>query len=98
MIEYLHNAIRMVAGQDTPIYAFFGNDDGTFVSEDCWLMLHNPDGSMLAAVEGSYNEESGQWTFDLPASLTTGLSGRYWYCFQHDNANLCFKQPLYLLA
>lgn len=97
MIEYLHDAIRAVAGQDMPIYALFGNDDGSFVSEDCWFMLHDKDGSMLAAVEGSFNAETGQWTFDVPASVTAGLSGRYWYCFQHEGSNLCFKQPFYLV-
>lgn len=97
MIEYLHNAIRAVAGQEAEVQAFFANSDGTFISEGVAFMLHSPDGKMIAAVEGLFNTETGQWKFIVPADATKGLKGRYWYCFQHDGANLCFLQPFYLM-
>lgn len=97
MIEYLHNAIRTVAGQKADVKAFFANEDGTFMSEDVSFMLHDPDGNLIVRVEGSFNAETGQWTFDVPAEATVGHKGRYWYCFQHEGANLCFLQPYYLL-
>ena len=97
MIEYLHTAIRAVAGQTATVYAFFANDDGSFVSDGVVFMLHDQDGSHLAHVDGSFNAETGQWTFDVPAEATAGRKGRHWYCFQHDNANLCFLQPDYLV-
>lgn len=97
MIEYLYDAIRIVAGQDTPVYAVFANDDGSFVSEGCKFVIHRPDGEMIVAVDGTFNPETGQWTFDVPGEATEGLSGRYEYCFQHDGSNLCFRKPFYLM-
>lgn len=97
MIEYLHNAIRAIAGQEESVYAFFANNDGTFISEGVAFMLHGPDGEMVAAVEGNFNAETGQWTFNVPAEATKGRKGRHWYCFQHDHKNLCFLQPYYLM-
>lgn len=97
MIEYLYDAIRATAGQDVPVYATFANDDGTFMSEGVVFMLHNPDGSHLATVEGSYNAETGQWTFTVPGKVTAGRTGRHLYCFQQDGSELCFKKPYYLM-
>ncbi len=96
MIEYLHNAIRAISGQEATVYAYFANDDGTFLNEDCVFMLHDPSGNVIASVDGVFNGETGQWSFDVPAEATMGHKGRYWYCFQHDNTNLCFLQPYYL--
>ena len=97
MIEYLYDAIRAVAGQDTEVYALFANGDGTFVSEGCKFVLHKPGGEMIAEVEGEYNPETGQWTFNVPGEATKGLKGRFKYCFQHDGSNLCFLKPFYLV-
>jgi len=97
MIEYLHNAIRAVAGQEAEVQAFFANTDGSFMSENVAFMLHGPDGEMIAAVEGNFNAETGQWTFNVPAEATKGRKGRHWYCFQHNHTNLCFLQPYYLM-
>ena len=97
MIEYLYDAIRAVAGQTVPVYATFANDDGTFVSEGVVFMLHGPDGKHIATVEGSYNAETGQWTFDVPGEATAGRTGRHFYCFQHEGVNMCFLKPYYLM-
>ena len=96
MIEYLFNAIRAVAGQDLTIEAKITDDSGAEIVEGCALMLHFEDDTMYAA-EGTYYADIQRWQFTIPADVTKGLSGRYFYCIQHNGANLCFKEPIYLL-
>ena len=60
-------------------------------------MLHTPDGGHLATVEGEFNAETGQWTFNVPAEATAGHKGKYLYCFQHEGTNMCFLKPYYLM-
>lgn len=95
MIEYLYDAIRAVAGQDIAISAVITNDDNEPITENCNLVLHFKDGSMFVA-PGLYMPEVEQWTFNVPASATTGRQGRHSYCIQHDGINLCFTEPFYL--
>jgi hypothetical protein len=98
MIEYLHNAIRAVAGQPIGVAATITDDTtGLPIEENCSLMLHDKDGSMLAEVKGNYLAELDLWEFTIPSAATTGLTGRYWYCIQHSGNNLCFKEPIYLV-
>ncbi len=98
MIEYLYDAIRVVAGQDLAIRAVIDNDENDEpITENCNLVLHFKDGSMFVA-PGLYDPEVNQWTFNVPGTATAGQSGRHQYCLQHDGANLCFKKPMYLLA
>lgn len=93
MIEYLYDAIRASAGQPIIITADIQND-GTSLTEGCGLMLHS-DSEMLCRVEGVYDGE--MWSFTIPAEITEGLKGRYWYCICYDNTQLCFKEPIYLV-
>lgn len=91
MIEYLYNTIR-VAGQGIEtIVAQVGDNDGNPITEGVKLMIHNDD-EMLFSVDGEYVD--GIWHF--PVS-TKGLTGRYWYCICHQDAQLCFKQPIYFM-
>lgn len=96
MIEYLYNAIRATAGQDITIAARITekNED---ITTGCGLMLHDKKGGLLTTVDGNYTEAEGIWNFTITADVTSGLKGRYWYCICHDNSNLCFKQPIYLV-
>lgn len=96
MIEYLLNAIRMTAGEENAVFARISEDTDP-ISTGCSFALHAQDGSMLAAVPGEYMELDNLWKFTIPAELTKGLSGRYWYCFQHEGQSLCFQEPLYLV-
>lgn len=97
MIEYLYDAIRAVAGQPIGIAASISNDDtGEPITNDCNLVLHDKNGEMIYKAKGEYLAEIDTWHFELPASATTDLSGRYWYCIQHSGSNLCFKNPIYL--
>jgi hypothetical protein len=95
MIEYLYDAIRAVAGQDFEVNAVVSNADGSLVSEGCVLVIH--DGDRMIKAPGTYNAESGMWSFIVPSSSTVGMNGRYMYCIMRNNTNLCFKQPIYLV-
>lgn len=98
MIEYLHDAIRATAGQEIAVAAEITDDNGDSIFEGCHIMLYAPDRETLVATfDGTYNAEKNEWTFIIPGEATEGLHGRYWYCICYFNANLCFKQPVYLV-
>lgn len=98
MIEYLYDAIRAVAGQDFTVSAMITDDEENVITDSCCFMLHDEDGeTVIASVEGVYNQDFMLWEFTIPADVSMGLKGRYWYCIMHDDSNLCFKQPIYLV-
>lgn len=94
MIEYLYDCILATADTDTEITAKITDEAGSFITENCSLMLHSKDEEMIATIEGNYLTD-GIWEFVIPKSLTLGKEGRYWYCICHSDSNLCFKQPIY---
>lgn len=94
MVEYLYDAIRATAGQDIPVVAKITDEEGTIIAEGCGLMLHD-ENAMIAKINGAFDGE--QWIFTIPADMTEGKHGRYWYCICHHDMNLCFKQPIYLV-
>lgn len=94
MVEYLYNAIRATAGQDIPVVAIITDENNAVVSEGCGLMLHDNE-TMIVKIDGAFDGE--QWIFNIPANVTEGRHGRYWYCICHHDMNLCFKQPIYLV-
>lgn len=96
MIEYLYDAIRAVAGQDITVSATITDDAGYFITEGCEFTIHSDDGELYTA-QGIYIAEEGTWAFAIPAEVTKGLKGRYWYCIRHSGINICFKQPMYLI-
>ena len=96
MVEYLYDAIRAVAGQDILVGAYITDDEERLITEGCSIMVHGADRD-ICAVDGKYNPESQMWEFTIPGEQTLGLKGRYFYCIQHKDSNLCFKQPLYLV-
>ena len=96
MIEYLYTAIRAHAGNDIIIAADITDDNGADITEGCTLVLHDKDkNTMIAEIDGSYSD--GEWTFFIPAAITKGLDGRYWYCIRNNGNALCFKEPIYLV-
>lgn len=96
MIEYLYNAIRALAGNDIAITAAITDDSGIAITENCSLMFHDKDReTMIATIPGNYVND--EWLFIIPAELTKGLNGRYWYCIKHENSSLCFIEPIYLV-
>lgn len=93
MIEFLYNAIRATAGENIVIAAKITDEDGANITESCHVMLYD-DLILLATVDGTFDGD--EWEFVIPADVTSGRIGRYWYCICANNNSLCFKQPLYL--
>lgn len=98
MIEYLYDAIRAVANMEITVEAYITDENEEIITEGCSFVLHDKTGAkMLLKKNGSYLPEFGVWQFTLAPEETKGLSGKYLYCIQHNNSNLCFKQPIYLV-
>ena len=98
MVEYLYDAIKAVAGQEIVINAFITNEKEETITENCSLVLYDQDGdTMLIKVPGVYLPKDFIWEFRVPAEITMGLKGRYWYYIMNSDSNLCFKQPIYLV-
>lgn len=95
MIEYLYNCIRATAGENVGITAIITNADGEQITEHSHIMLFDKDDTLLATIDGEYVAELGNWQFTLPAELTKGKCGRYWYRICTTDDSLCFKQPIY---
>lgn len=99
MVEYLYDTIRAVSGQEIKINAYITDENENIISEGCYFVLHDGTGNeMLLRKNGNYVSESLCWEFLLAPEETKGLNGKYFYCIQHEDSNLCFKQPIYLLA
>lgn len=97
MIEYLHNAIRATSGEDIEIMADITTKTGEPITEGCHLMLYDKDKeALVVTIDGEYLEGT-EWLFNIPAEITKGLYGRYWYCVCHHEDKLCFKEPVYLV-
>lgn len=97
MIEYLYDAIRASAGHDIEIGAMITDANQELITTGCSLVLHNPDHSELYTASGEFQDFNSMWQFKIPADITKGLRGRYWYCIRHNHDDLCFKQPIYLV-
>lgn len=96
MVEYLYNCIRATAGDKVEISAIIETDAGEPITEHCHIMLFDKDNlTLLSTIDGQYVEETGLWQFALPAELTAGKLGRYWYRICAREGSLCFKQPIY---
>lgn len=98
MVEYLYNGIRTTSGSTAKIQAVITEDNGNFITNDCKFVLHDKDGGeMIKEVEGTYDENTNEWSFVISAEITKELKGRFWYCIKHTGANICFKQPIYFV-
>lgn len=95
MIEYFYDAIKASAGKEICIAARVSTENGTTLTDQCHLTLSREDGSTVVSVVGSLLDDA--WQFVIPADATEGLRGRFWYCICTNDADLCFKQPFYLV-
>lgn len=94
MIEYIGNAIKVTAGENTCIVAKASDAMGTQLAA-CMFCLFD-DKEKLFMVDGVFN--GSVWEFYVPAEATATLRGRYWYavCDETDTS-LCFKNPIYFM-
>lgn len=98
MTEYLYDAIRATSGQEIIITAYITDDEEKLITEDCYLVLYDMTGEIIMArVAGNFLNDFQMWEFRLAADATEGCKGRFWYQISHNEANLCFKQPIYLV-
>ncbi len=98
MVEYLYDAIRAVAGQEIVVNAVIADENENLITENCYFVLHDEaTHEVIAKVLGNYLVDNACWEFSISPELTKGRFGRYMYCIQHDDSNLCFKQPIYLM-
>ena len=91
MIEYLNDAIRATAGTELNIVTRI-SEDGEPI-DGVQLVLHL--GTIEVVADGFQDGEV--YVFTIPAEITKGYSGRFWYCFRREDEMLCFKQPFYLV-
>ena len=95
MIEYIHNAIRATAGDDTPIAAIIRDEVGAIITENCHLQFLDGKKQLIANIDGAFDGD--QWQFVIPSALTEGLKGRHYYCIVCDDVILNFRESLYLI-
>lgn len=93
-IEYIYDAVKATAGENITITAKIKEEDGTVITENCSLILYNDD-EILVYVVGEYTDDV--WNFTIPAQITEGLKGRFWYSVQNADVSLCFDKPIYLV-
>lgn len=93
MVEYIFNTIRATAGEEITISADITDNSGEAITENCSFLLFD-DEEVLYTALGFLDE---YWSFTIPAEVTEGKNGRYWYCINHGDVSLCFKEPIYLL-
>lgn len=89
MIELCGNAIRVTAGDDSPIAAIIRNVDGTAITEgDVRLVVPELD----LDIQGVY--ENNVWNFEIPDGKP---KGRYMYHFQYNGIYLNFESAIYFV-
>lgn len=97
MIEYLYDAIRATAASEFTVTANITDRNAVLITDSCHLMIYDTDKeTLIATIDGEFDGKE-DWNFTIPAEITKGLKGRYWYCICHHDDHLCFKQPLYLV-
>lgn len=94
MIEYLYNAIKATSGEDFTICANITDDEGNAITECESYFRVLKDNKELFRVAGNCGE---CWEYNIPAELTEGFRGTYWYCICADGSTLQFSQPIYFV-
>ena len=94
MIEYIYDAIKAAPGSAVTVSAKISDNEGNPITEGISFFLHDKEEKVIAEIEGEYFEDT--WFFTIPAKVTEGLRGRYWYCIRKGEEHLCFMKPFYL--
>lgn len=93
-IEYLYNAIKAIAGEDINICAEITDATDNPITRECSIVFIDKDFSTIGEYDGTYN--NGEWTFNIPAQVTKGLEGRYWYRIKFKGESLSCTAPIYM--
>lgn len=96
MVEYLYDAIRATAGRDISIVARVLDEFGNEVKGDVIFTLYDKD-SRESLIEVAATHGGDSFIFAIAADSTKNLKGRYWYSIKHNDEQLCFLQPIYLV-
>ena len=94
MTEFLYNAIKAVAGEDINIGAQITDVDGNNTTSECSIVFIDKDFSTIGEYDGVYSD--GAWTFTIPAEVTKGFEGRYWYRIKFKDESLSCAAPIYM--
>ena len=94
MVEYLYNAIRATSATDLEICAKVSDEQGNPITEGVRFELSLFHSNLLS-IDGEYKD--GVWYFTIPAEKIINLKGKYEYCIKHNDEQLCFMQPIYLV-
>ena len=94
MTEILYNAIKAVAGEDISIAAEITDAMNNPITSECSIVFIDKNFSTIGEYDGTY--KNGEWTFNIPAAVTTDLKGRYWYSIKFDGGALSFAAPIYM--
>ncbi len=93
MVEFLYDCIKAIPGEDINICAEITDAEGNDIESGCSLVFLDKDFVQIDECEGTYSDA---WIFTIPAEITAGLHGRYWYRIKFGDGSLCFAAPIYL--
>lgn len=94
MVELLYNAVRAVGGEDINIIADITDADGKDITSGCSLSFYDKNQELLGEFQGRFTNDA--WVFTIPADITQGKLGRYWYRISYNGASLSFAEPIYI--
>lgn len=94
MTEFLYNAIKCVAGEDINIAAEITDAMENPITSGCSVVFIDKDFSTIGEYNGVYSNSA--WTFTIPAEVTKGMEGRYWYRIKLKDESLSFAAPIYM--
>ena len=94
MTEFLYDCIKTIAGEDIHIGAQITDVDGNNITSGCSIVFIDKDFSTIGEYDGVYSD--GAWTFTIPAEVTKGFEGRYWYRIKFKDESLSCAAPIYM--
>lgn len=94
MVEYLYDCIKTIAGEDISICAEITDAMENPITTGCSIVFIDKDFSTIGEYDGVYS--GGAWTFTIPAQVTKGMEGRYWYRIKLKDESLSCAAPIYM--
>lgn len=94
MVELLYDAVKAIAGEDINILAEITDVDNNDITSGCSIVFIDKEFATIGEYDGVYSD--GAWVFTIPAEVTKGLEGRYWYRIKFQGGALGFAAPIYM--